>query len=444
MNNTEENDELLFDEILKSEQNFFDDEISEEDLFDERVFEDDNPIVEPKKDKLTKEEKLKIIEERKKQKEEKIRALKEAKLKELKEQRRAEKIQALKEQKLLELKEQKRKEKEAKLEKLKQQQERAERKQTVEQNNKQGNNSNLTSDNSKNIEKNKMEKKQKDRIKKLRSQLNKEDIKNMDKPYEDDENFDDIFNNEAELVDIFDEGNYEAEQVEEKQPQKEIESKIENKKAGKKEKNKEKKSKKNKKDKLQQQENADIYEEVKNKQEKREKNVVVRALKAMFVTAWYLLLLLVIILAIRAVAYKQTDVMGYRVHLVLSGSMEPTIDAGDIVISKPVKDSEEIKEGDVIAFKEDGMDVIHRVTKVYTNYDGTHLYRTQGDNNNTEDRGLLSNDKVIGKFAFRVKNMAKAVLWVQNNIVIVLIFLVGLTIMCILIRRLIDGKRKAN
>ena len=86
------------------------------------------------------------------------------------------------------------------------------------------------------------------------------------------------------------------------------------------------------------------------------------------------------------------------------------------------------------------MDVIHRVKKVYTNHDGKKLFKTQGDNNNTEDRGLLDEDSVMGTFAFRVKNMAKLVLWMQNNIVVVLVALIGVTIMFIIIRRLINGK----
>jgi signal peptidase len=76
-------------------------------------------------------------------------------------------------------------------------------------------------------------------------------------------------------------------------------------------------------------------------------------------------------------------VLGYRTATMLTGSMEPGISPGDVVITVP-KPAAELAVGDVISYHipiEDQRVETHRVTKVVHAADGTTTFRTKGDNN---------------------------------------------------------------
>jgi len=64
-----------------------------------------------------------------------------------------------------------------------------------------------------------------------------------------------------------------------------------------------------------------------------------------------------------------------------TNSMDPVMDEDSIVISKKIKSLAEIKEGDIISFREpEGNIIIHRVYKKYDTY-----VVTKGDNNLSPD-----------------------------------------------------------
>jgi signal peptidase len=85
----------------------------------------------------------------------------------------------------------------------------------------------------------------------------------------------------------------------------------------------------------------------------------------------------------------------YKLLIVQSGSMEPAIKTGSVVVVKPV---DSYKSGDVITFNDGGKDrtTTHRITDMEV-VSGQTYYVTQGDANNAEDSSKVSENKVIGK-----------------------------------------------
>ena len=80
-------------------------------------------------------------------------------------------------------------------------------------------------------------------------------------------------------------------------------------------------------------------------------------------------------------------VLGYRTMTMLTGSMGPSIDTGDVVVSTPL-DVRDVTEGMVITYHipiDDHRVVTHRVIDVQHTADGQVSVRTQGDANNTPD-----------------------------------------------------------
>ena len=77
--------------------------------------------------------------------------------------------------------------------------------------------------------------------------------------------------------------------------------------------------------------------------------------------------------------------------VVLTGSMEPTFHRGDLLFLTNCE-PEDIKVGDIIAFKIQGRDIpiVHRVLKLHEKEDGTVKFLTKGDNNSVDDHGLYA------------------------------------------------------
>ena len=108
--------------------------------------------------------------------------------------------------------------------------------------------------------------------------------------------------------------------------------------------------------------------------------------------------------------------------IVVTESMEDTIKAGDLIICEKV-DAADIKENDVISFFDpagNGTSVVtHRVNKVLVDSTtGAIAFRTQGDNNNLEDRMDVPAENLIGRWipGKRVGVIGHVVLFTQTPV----------------------------
>lgn len=115
-----------------------------------------------------------------------------------------------------------------------------------------------------------------------------------------------------------------------------------------------------------------------------------------------ILILLIISVAALVVSTKisggEPQIFGYQIKSVLSGSMEPGIKTGSIIVVKKGGDMTRFKENDIITFmqKENKL-VTHRITEVIRNGDQV-MYRTKGDNNKTEDVEPVQSSNVVAEY----------------------------------------------
>lgn len=113
------------------------------------------------------------------------------------------------------------------------------------------------------------------------------------------------------------------------------------------------------------------------------------------------ILVILTILSLGSRFKKSEYILNFAPMKVLSGSMEPKIKAGDIIIAKKI-DPEDIKEGDVVTYKlENRVNVTHRVVEVFNNHKNVS-FKTKGDANNIEDSSLVPGDNVVGKLVLRI------------------------------------------
>ncbi len=109
---------------------------------------------------------------------------------------------------------------------------------------------------------------------------------------------------------------------------------------------------------------------------------------------------------------------GYCPFIVLTDSMTPTIDSGDLVIDKVVNDPSQIQKGDIISFFDPASQsqsiVTHRVVEVVSDTDGI-AFRTKGDGNNTEDEKAVPGKNVVGLYTGKITGAGHVVMFMQST-----------------------------
>lgn len=100
------------------------------------------------------------------------------------------------------------------------------------------------------------------------------------------------------------------------------------------------------------------------------------------------------VLAVYAISSNFSVLGGYRTYLVQSGSMEPSIMTGDVIVIQ--------KKGtyfinDVVTFRENADRIVtHRIVSVEKDVAG-NKYATKGDANRSGDENLISDAQILGK-----------------------------------------------
>ena len=109
-------------------------------------------------------------------------------------------------------------------------------------------------------------------------------------------------------------------------------------------------------------------------------------------------------------------VLGYGNAVIITGSMEPEIMHGDMVIVHKQKDYEIM---DIVAYQGNSRPVTHRIVGKTANG-----YITQGDVNNIDD-GEIEHSRIIGKVIKTIPRVGSTILFLQSPLGI-LILIIGL------------------
>lgn len=158
-------------------------------------------------------------------------------------------------------------------------------------------------------------------------------------------------------------------------------------------------------------------------------NKIKKILKAIF---WIILIFIAIystIIIFQKIIWKNKtpNFLGYKNFIVLTGSMEPTLNIGDIVF---VKETTDIKEQDIVSFKINNAVVTHRIVEIKKEDDKT-LYITKGDANSGNDTEILSIEDIEGKYSFKISYLGNVILFFQKPIGIISLFLIFAVILVI-------------
>lgn len=157
---------------------------------------------------------------------------------------------------------------------------------------------------------------------------------------------------------------------------------------------------------------------------------------------FYLILVILIVISIMAIKARKTGeqpgILGYKFYNVLTGSMTPTINVGDLVVIKDINPNE-VKVGDIITFKSENTDNIttHRVKEVL-NTSGIEFV-TKGDANNVEDPNAVESKYLVGKAVRVIPKVGNVTNFIEKNIIMIISLIIGIAFVSFL---LFSGKKE--
>jgi signal peptidase len=145
------------------------------------------------------------------------------------------------------------------------------------------------------------------------------------------------------------------------------------------------------------------------------------------------------IAAIFLIFYRPVSLAGDTYYEpVYTGSMEPAIPVGGIVVIKPV-DPETLKIGDIICFRlSEPTSITHRIINITD-----EGFITKGDANEDPDQWIVKKENVIGKAILTVPFIGYLGYFVRTPIGFILLIVIPATIIIIMeIRNIIKEQRK--
>lgn len=132
-----------------------------------------------------------------------------------------------------------------------------------------------------------------------------------------------------------------------------------------------------------------------------------------------IILILNITLIVKSYTNKDEvpSIGGFTPMVVLTESMKPNINSGDLVITTK-EEPKNIKVGDIITFFDPAGDgtstTTHRVVEIKTE-DGILMFYTKGDANNANDRLPVEQDAIIGKYHSKIPYVGNITMFLSTS-----------------------------
>lgn len=127
-----------------------------------------------------------------------------------------------------------------------------------------------------------------------------------------------------------------------------------------------------------------------------------------------------------------TPIQTFKIFRVNSGSMEPAIKVGSIVIDVKT-DSTKLKEGDIISYsaiERGDLLVTHRISKKIINGNSIS-FKTKGDANNNEDASEIKPSQIQGKVIIAIPYLGYLSQWIRKPVGFILMVVLPAVILII-------------
>lgn len=135
--------------------------------------------------------------------------------------------------------------------------------------------------------------------------------------------------------------------------------------------------------------------------ENTKKDAVQRATSILVTILLIMAVLICLYTVVQVLSNGYVNICGYMMFRVVTGSMEPTIDVGALLLTREI-DITDVKVNDIVCFQTQesaifGEIVTHRVVNRINMADGGVLLETKGDANPVSDGYYVAKDNFLGK-----------------------------------------------
>lgn len=120
--------------------------------------------------------------------------------------------------------------------------------------------------------------------------------------------------------------------------------------------------------------------------------------------------------------FSQLNLPGnYKIFLVQSGSMSPSINTGDLVIVKPTS---KYQKGDIVTFSsKNNFSITHRITEIKNNE-----FITKGDANQVADQEAVDINHILGKVIYTIPRFGYLIMFIKTIPGLVILIIIPSTI----------------
>lgn len=110
-----------------------------------------------------------------------------------------------------------------------------------------------------------------------------------------------------------------------------------------------------------------------------------------------LFVILIFFILLNILSMNNKSLFGFRIYRVISGSMQPALQIGDVII---IKKANNYAEKDIITYDNGLTTITHRIKSI----NGDEII-TEGDANDAPDKPITK-DRILGKYFFRISTFS--------------------------------------
>jgi signal peptidase len=131
----------------------------------------------------------------------------------------------------------------------------------------------------------------------------------------------------------------------------------------------------------------------------------------------------------------------YYSSVVMSGSMEPAVPVGSIVVTQKI-DVDNVKAGDIIVFQRSNSKTLHRVIDKIVEND-SYYFKTKGDANENPDPWIVQPEQVQGSLLLTMPYYGYLIYFAGTPIGFILMVIIPATLLIAnVIRKIIQLKKE--
>ena len=154
------------------------------------------------------------------------------------------------------------------------------------------------------------------------------------------------------------------------------------------------------------------------KEEKKSRKIINTVINVVLIVAIVVAVLATYVSFVSSSGHGVPNILGLRLLSIQTNSMHPEIEEGDLAIATGVKDTSELKTGEIITYWTiiNGERVLntHRIVEIYDG-GGFLFFKTRGDANTADDPVTVHENEIVGKYQTRIPGLGKFFDYLQTG-----------------------------